>query len=66
MTSEICGFPGCERPVAPALDSAPGRLRYCELPEHTAVSAFRERRGSGGVSAPDDGEGESRAGRSGR
>lgn len=56
MTSEICGFPGCERPLAPALDGASGLLRYCELPEHTALSAFRERRGSGGVSDPDAGE----------
>jgi len=41
MTSEICGFPGCERPVATVLDGASVSLGYCDLPEHTALSALR-------------------------
>ena len=44
LTSEKCGFPGCERPIAPAPEGAGRPSRYCELPEHNAQSAFRERR----------------------
>src|SRR5439155_26674639 len=36
--------PGCERPAAPAPEGAGRPSRYCELPEHNAQSAFRERR----------------------
>ena len=44
LTTEMCAFPGCERPVAPAGEGAGRPSRYCELPGHNAQSAFRERR----------------------
>ena len=55
MTTEICGFPGCERPVAPEGVGHP--LRYCELPEHNAQSAFGERRRRGAAGEPNAGDG---------
>ena len=44
LTTEMCAFPGCERPVAPAGEGAGRPSRYCETPGHNAQSAFRERR----------------------
>ena len=44
LTVEMCAFPGCERPVAPAPEGAGRPSRYCELAEHNAQTAFRERR----------------------
>ena len=44
LTTEMCAFPGCERPVAPAREGAGRPSRYCEQPGHNAQSAFRERR----------------------
>ena len=44
LTTEMCAFPGCERPVAPAGEGAGRPSRYCEQPGHNAQSAFRERR----------------------
>src|SRR5450755_3445185 len=44
LTTEICAFPGCERPVVPGPEGAGRPARYCELPEHNAQTAFRERR----------------------
>src|SRR4051794_33409490 len=60
---QMCAFPGCERPVAPAPEGAGRPPRYCERPEHTAQSAFRERRrraadGEPDTAAPDGGAGE--------
>src|ERR1700758_3600050 len=44
MTTEMCAFPGCERPVALTGEGAGRPSRYCEQPGHNAQSAFRERR----------------------
>ncbi|MGO9960491.1 MAG: hypothetical protein ACLP50_31715, partial [Solirubrobacteraceae bacterium] len=43
-TTEMCGFPGCERPSDRGPEGAGRPSRYCELPEHNARTAFRERR----------------------
>ena len=44
LTTEMCAFPGCERPAVPAPEGAGRPSRYCDVPEHNAQSAFRERR----------------------
>ena len=44
LDTETCRFPGCERPVEAAAESVGRPPRYCDLPEHTAQTAFRERR----------------------
>ncbi len=44
LETETCRFPGCDRPVEPATETVGRPPRYCELPEHNAQSAFRERR----------------------
>ena len=56
ITTEICAFPGCERPVAPGPEGAGRPVRYCELPEHNAQTAFRERRRRAAAGEIDDGE----------
>ena len=56
VTTEICAFPGCERPVAPGSEGVGRPARYCELPEHNAQTAFRERRRRAAVGESDDGE----------
>ncbi len=38
-----CQFPGCERPVAAPTAETGRRPAYCDDPEHTRESAFRER-----------------------
>jgi colicin import membrane protein len=57
LTTEMCAFPGCERPVAPAPEGAGRPSRYCEQPEHNAQSAFRERRRRAGAGELDGSEG---------
>jgi len=57
-TSEVCAFPGCERPVAPGPEGAGRPARYCELSEHNAQTAFRERRRRAAAGEGDDGAGE--------
>jgi hypothetical protein len=37
-------FPGCDRPVEAAAETVGRPPRYCDLSEHTAQTAFRERR----------------------
>jgi colicin import membrane protein len=44
LETETCRFPGCERPVEAAAETVGRPPRYCELPEHNAQTAFRERR----------------------
>src|SRR4051794_39146818 len=60
---QTCAFPGCERPVSAAPESGGGPPRYCERPDHTAQTAFRERRRRATDGEPDapahaDGDGE--------
>jgi hypothetical protein len=57
LTTEMCAFPGCERPVAPAPEGAGRPSRYCDVPEHNAQSAFRERRRRAAAGELDGGEG---------
>lgn len=38
-----CQFPGCERPVAEPTADTGRRPAYCDEPQHTRESAFRER-----------------------
>src|SRR5664279_1746686 len=42
--TETCRFPGCDRPAEAAAETVGRPPRYCDLPEHTAQTAFRERR----------------------
>jgi hypothetical protein len=44
LETETCRFRGCERPVEAAAETVGRPPRYCELPEHNAQTAFRERR----------------------
>ena len=44
LDTETCRFPGCDRPVEAAAETVGRPPRYCDLPEHTAQTAFRERR----------------------
>jgi hypothetical protein len=44
VSVEMCAFPGCERPVVAGPEGAGRPARYCELAEHNAQTAFRERR----------------------
>jgi hypothetical protein len=44
VNRQACGFPGCERPVAPAGESGGRPPRYCDRADHNAQSAFRARR----------------------
>ena len=56
LTTEICGFPGCERPTAAASEGAGRPSRYCDLAEHNAQSAFRERKRRADAGEGDGGE----------
>src|SRR5450755_686492 len=58
LMTEICAFPGCERPVVPGPEGAGRPARYCELPGHTAQTAFRERRRRAAAGEGDDGDAE--------
>ncbi|MGA2928449.1 MAG: hypothetical protein ABSG43_21140 [Solirubrobacteraceae bacterium] len=44
LETGTCRFPGCDRPVEPAGETVGRPPRYCDLPEHNAQTAFRERR----------------------
>jgi hypothetical protein len=44
VDQQTCGFPSCERPVAPAGESGGRPPRYCDRADHNAQSAFRARR----------------------
>ena len=44
LETETCRFPGCDRPVEAAAETVGRPPRYCDLPEHNAQTAFRERR----------------------
>src|SRR5450755_5060851 len=58
LTTEICAFPGCERPVVPGPEGAGRPARYCELLGHNAQTAFRERRRRAAAGEGDDGDAE--------
>ena len=58
LTTEICAFAGCERPVVPGPEGAGRPARYCELPGHNAQTAFRERRRRAAAGEGDDGDAE--------
>jgi len=62
LTTEMCAFPGCERPVAPAPEGAGRPSRYCDVPEHNAQSAFRERRRRASAGELDGSEGAEQGG----
>jgi hypothetical protein len=66
LTTEMRTFPGCERPAPsrPAPEGARrgGRSRYCDVPEHNAQSAFRERRRRAGAGELDGSEGAEQGG----
>ena len=47
LTTEMCAFPGCERPVAPAAEGAGRPSRYCERPSTT-----RRARSASAAAAP--------------
>ena len=66
LTTEMCAFPGCERPVAPAPEGAGRPSRYCEKPRHDAQSAFRERRRRAAAGELDGSDGAEQGGGSGR
>src|SRR5664279_4538630 len=55
LTTEICAFPGCERPVVAGPEGAGRPARYCELPGHNAQTAFRERRRGAAAALPERG-----------
>src|SRR6059058_1628610 len=52
--SELCQFPGCSRPVAPPPPGGGRPSRYCELTDHNAQTAFRERKRLAALAEPDD------------
>src|ERR1700678_3710058 len=58
QATETCGFPGCGRPIAPAPEGAGRPSAYCELPEHNAQTAFRERRRRTAAGEPSAQDGE--------
>src|SRR5438309_8556544 len=62
LTTETCAFPGCARPVAPGAEGVGRPARYCDLQEHNAQTAFRERRRRAAAGDPDAGEGGEAAG----
>jgi hypothetical protein len=62
LTTEMCAFPGCERPVARAPEGAGRPSRYCETPGHNAQSAFRERRRRAAAGELDGGDGAEQGG----
>ena len=50
--AQVCIYPGCERPaVAPHVLGGP-QPRFCDLEEHTALTAHLERRRLAGDPAP--------------
>src|ERR1039458_9065904 len=44
LETEACRSPGCDRPVQDAAEAVGRPPRYCDLPDHNAQTAFRERR----------------------
>src|SRR3954468_4109030 len=52
--AELCQFPGCSRPMAAPPPGGGRPSRYCELSEHTAQTAFRERKRLTALAEPDD------------
>src|SRR3954471_24839239 len=52
--AELCQFPGCSRPMAAPPPGGGRPSRYCELSEHTAQTAFRERKRLTAFAEPDD------------
>ena len=61
MSTQICIYPGCERPAVPPHPLGGPQPAFCELEEHNALTAHleRERLAAAGASAAheEDGDG---------
>ena len=52
-TAKTCIYPGCERPAVPPHPLGGPRPSFCELEEHTALTAHLERKRLQGEGAED-------------
>jgi len=62
--TETCRYPGCDRPALPVAETGGRPPGYCADPEHTAQTAYRERRrrAARGELVGEEGEGGERLG----
>ena len=52
-TDETCIYPGCERPRVPPHPQGGPRPAFCDLEEHTALTAHQERQRLASETKPD-------------
>ena len=56
--AKVCIYPGCERPAVPPHPLGGPQPAFCDLEEHNALTAHRERRRLASASAHDGSEDE--------
>jgi hypothetical protein len=56
--AKTCIYPGCERPAVPPHPLGGPQPAFCDLEEHNALTAHRERRRLASASAHDGSEDE--------
>ena len=58
-TTKICIYPGCERPAAPAHPQGGPQPAFCDLEQHNALTAHKERQRLASAAIPEHKESQS-------
>jgi hypothetical protein len=53
VSTNICIYPGCERPAVPAHAQGGPPSAFCDLEEHNALTAHQERQRRAAGATPD-------------